>query len=233
MAYPQLLEEAKSTMLYYEGEEEQYLQFQGSCEAFITAFVSMKVGPDSASSTFSAKGLGMDKLSKSDKSKENTGKASGRGACVESSVDPADNQLLRAALDVEASVDASGCVPNGLVPAGLSPTMRGDLTTLEQGDISRLYDVSSTVAHVSDGSLASTELVTLHLRSFRNIYQYELSDVELLKRRFLRFFARVFMELVDLCYPDRGNSSLEELLLRDFREYQQKQQKKISEAHRK
>ena len=190
-------------MLCYEGEEEQYLHNQKRCEAFITAFVSMKVGPETASSNVSTKGLGTDK---SDKSKEND-KASGRGACMESSVD-VDKQLLKTALEVEASVDASGCVPNGLIPAGLTPPMRDDLTALERGDISRLYNVQSTVGCVRDGSLTKTEFVSLHLRSFSNIFQYELSDVELLKRRFLRFFAGVFMELVDLCYPDRGDSSL-------------------------
>ena len=199
MACSQFSGEVASTMLHYEGDDQQYLQFQNSCEAIIVAFVNMRVDPETTSNVCQ-KGLGM---SKPVKSKENV-KASGG---IESSVDV--EQLLKTAQEVESSLDASGRVPNGfIVPPGLTPAMRADITTLKQGDVSHLYNVQSTGECVRDGSLTSTEYVTLHLRSFRNICQVELSDVDQLKRRFLRFFARVFMEVVDLCYPDRGDSSL-------------------------
>ena len=113
---------------------------------------------------------------------------------------------------MESSMDATQVdvdrVPYGVVPSSLPQSLRSDPTHVEQGDISRLYDVPGSVQRVQDRDLTQAQLIALHLRSYRNILEYELSDMQQLRRRFLRYFASVFIELVDLCYPDRGNTAL-------------------------
>ena len=126
-----------------------------------------------------------------------------RKEVMESSVDATQDELVRAVDEVD--VDR---VPNGVVPSSLPQALRSDPTRVEQGDISRLYNVQGGVQRVQDGDLTQAQLIALHLRSYRNILEYELSDVQQLRRRFLRYFASVFIELVDLCYPDRGNTAL-------------------------
>ena len=178
-------------MSFCDGEDEKSLQFQQSCEVFLAAFVTMRVDTESLVTT---KGPNMSKPNgKSDK---------------ESSVDVAGNrELLRAVDELEVD-DVRGRLPSGLVPAALPSSLRGDPASVEQQHVSQMYDLQSAVRYVKEGVVAKQEVIALHLKSFRNILLYEFNDVELLQRRFRRFFASVFMDLVELCYPDRGDSKL-------------------------
>lgn len=181
-------------MQFCDPNEEERLGFHRNCEDFIHTFVMR--GERSALANLMAKGLVV--------SKEEGGRE--RKEVMESSVDVTSKQkeeLVRAVESVEV-----GRVPNGIVPSTLPHELRSDPTRIEQDDISKLYDVPGGVRCVRDGNLTQAELIALHLRSYRNILEYELSDVQQLQRRFLRYFASIFVELVDLCYPDRGNTTL-------------------------
>lgn len=180
-------------MQFSDPNEDQQLTFHRSCEAFISVFVTSMRGDRSAIANVMAKGLVV--------SKEEGGVE--RKEVMESSVDATQDELVRAVDEVD--VDR---IPNGVVPSSLPQALRSDPTRVEQGDISRLYNVQGGVQRVQDGDLTQAQLIALHLRSYRNILEYELSDVQQLRRRFLRYFASVFIELVDLCYPDRGNTAL-------------------------
>lgn len=180
-------------MQFCDPNEEQKLVFHRNCEAFIGIFVMRGDRSAIATDSVMAKGLVVTKEEGGTEKKE----------VMESSVDAAQDDLIRAveAVDVDR-------VPNGVVPSSLPQALRSDPTRVEQGDISRLYDVPGGVQRVQEGDLTPTQLIAMHLRSYRNILEYELSDVQQLRRRFLRYFTSVFVELVDLCYPDRGNTPL-------------------------
>ena len=186
-------------MQFSDPNEEQKLAFHRNCEAFIGVFVTSMRGDRSAIANVMAKGLVVSKEEGGMERKE----VVERKEVMESSVDATQDELVRAVDEVD--VDR---VPNGVVPSSLPQSLRSDPTRVEQGDISRLYDVSGGVQRVQDGDLTQAQLIALHLKSYRNILEYELSDVQQLRRRFLRYFASVFIELVDLCYPDRGNTAL-------------------------
>ena len=182
-------------MQFSDPNEEERLVFHRNCEDFILTFVMR--GDRSSLVNVMAKGLVVSKEGGRE-----------RKEVMESSVDVTSKQqdeLVRAVEQVQ--VDR-GCVPNGIVPSTLPHALRSDPTRVEQDDISKLYDVPGGVRCVRDGSLTQAELIALHLRSYQNILEYELSDVQQLRRRFLRYFASIFVELVDLCYPDRGNSTI-------------------------
>lgn len=186
-------------MQFCDPNEEQKLAFHRNCEAFIGVFVTSMRGDRSAIANVMAKGLVVSKEEGGMERKE----VVERKEVMESSVDATQDELVRAVDEVD--VDR---VPNGVVPSSLPQALRSDPTRVEQGDISRLYDVPGGVQRVQDGDLTQAQLIALHLKSYRNILEYELSDVQQLRRRFLRYFASVFIELVDLCYPDRGNTAL-------------------------
>jgi len=98
-----------------------------------------------------------------------------------------------------------------IIPSTLTQMLRSEPTRVEQDDISRLNEVHGSMQCVRDGRLTHTESITLCLRSYRNILEYELSDLQQLKR-FLRYIASIFVELEDLlCYPDRENSKMASL----------------------
>ena len=180
-------------MQFCDPNEEQKLVFHHNCEAFIGVFVMRGDRSAIATDSVMAKGLVVSKEEGGTEKKE----------VMESSVDGAQDELIRAVETVD--VDR---VPNGVVPSSLPQALRSDPTRVEQGDISRLYDVSGGVQRVQEGDLTQAQLIAMHLRSYKNILEYELSDVQQLRRRFLRYFTSVFVELVDLCYPDRGNTPL-------------------------
>ena len=68
-------------------------------------------------------------------------------------MDATQDELVRAVEEVD--VDR---VPNGVVPSSLPQALRSDPTRVEQGDISRLYDVLGGVQCVQDGDLTQAQL---------------------------------------------------------------------------
>ena len=187
-----------SKMLSCGHEGQKDLQLIRECEALLTAFIlNMRVQPDVV-----AKGPGMSTA----KGKEPT----------ESSVDVIDQKrkdLLRIVEKIDVHIPEVEGGRSLAVPTTLPTKLRADPATVEQGDIAKLYDLPSAMQYVHDGELTEAEVVALHLKSFRNIILYELSDADQLKRRFIRFFAGLLMDLVELCYPNKGDSKLVRTLL--------------------
>ena len=138
----------------------------------------------------------------------------GRVERKESSMGATDKQQNKLVQAVERVHVHRGHIPKGIVPSKLAQMLRSEPTRVEQDDISRLHDVHGSMQCVRDGRLTHTESIALYLRSYRNILEYELSDLQQLKRRFLRYVASIFVELEDLlCYPDRDNSKMASSLL--------------------
>lgn len=188
-------QEKSAIMSLREVEGDRYRKNLRSFEILLASFVDMKLTHGHESPGIKTKGLNTSKLASA--------------SPVESSVDPLDErqqEVLQALGGVEVP---EGRVPNGLIiPTSLPPNLRSNPAVVEQSDISQLYDLQSTVQCVRDGNLERAEVIALYMRGVKNMVLYELSDVQQLRRRFLRFFANIFMDLVELCYPDRGDSSL-------------------------
>ena len=125
---------------------------------------------------------------------------------VESSVDVIDAEQQNKPAQAAERVQVDGYIPKGVVPSTMPHILSSEPARIEQDDIS---GVRGGKQCVRDGSLTQAELIALHLRSYRNIFEYELSDAQQLCRRLLRYFASISVELVDiLCCPDRENSKL-------------------------
>lgn len=137
-----------------------------------------------------------------------TSKANGQSSRAmgrESSVDARDSDISRI---IEDTAIEEARVPNGLAPTSLPSELREDPMSVEESAVRRLYDPASAVRLVDEGTLTHLEVLVLYLRAFDNILTFEVSDTEQLRNRFMGFFATAFMELVELCHPNRGNTSL-------------------------
>lgn len=90
-----------------------------------------------------------------------------------------------------------------IVPKGLPASLRANAENIQPEDISKLYDIDSGVQRVEKGELSAVDLVTLHLKSYRNILDIELSDMDVFRHRFVRYFNEVFTEVIERCFKDR------------------------------
>lgn len=92
------------------------------------------------------------------------------------------------------------------VPTHLPEDLRDNPEDITQERLLDLYNIDSAVQDVNTGTLSMIDLITLHLRSYRNILDVQLSDVEGLRVRLYGYFRTVFMRLMERCFQDRLNN---------------------------
>lgn len=92
------------------------------------------------------------------------------------------------------------------VPTHLPEDLRDNPEDITQERLLDLYDIDTAVQDVNTGTLSMIDLITLHLRSYRNILDVQLSDVEGLRVRLYGYFRTVFMRLMERCFQDRSNN---------------------------
>ena len=98
---------------------------------------------------------------------------------------------------------ASGSNIEKLVPEGLPTDLRQNSENIKCDDIRNLYDIDSGVHRVENGDISVLDLVTIHLRSYKNILDIELSDMSVFRGRFIRYFNEIFFEIIDRCMRER------------------------------
>ena len=90
--------------------------------------------------------------------------------------------------------------PEGVVPQGLPEELRAHASEMTAESLTEYYQVDQAVQMVSDKRLTRLELISLHLRSYKNILELELSDQPELNRRFVRIVNKVFTDLLSRLY---------------------------------
>ena len=101
--------------------------------------------------------------------------------------------------------------PEGVVPKTLPEHLKVKAQDITAEELSSLYDVHQGMSLVNSGTLSAIELVALHLRSYRNILDYDLVDYEALYERYCRVFSSIFSDLLTQLRGQREVSQVCEL----------------------
>ena len=99
-------------------------------------------------------------------------------------------------------------LPQGLIPDHLPDVMKSNIHDVNSQQISDMYNIENSLTLVSDGTYSRLDVIHMYLCSFKNILEYELNDHQVLHERFLRYFNRVFTELIDRCLVGQEHSTL-------------------------
>jgi hypothetical protein len=96
---------------------------------------------------------------------------------------------------------------DNIVPDRLPEPLRNHPEDIKPQDIKGLYDIDTGVRQVEQGNLSALDLISLHLRSYRNILEIELGDLQLFRQRILHYLNEVFTETLDRCFNDRTSNN--------------------------
>lgn len=93
-------------------------------------------------------------------------------------------------------------LPAGIkIPSTLPQTMRERAPNLHQDDFDAFFNVQENRQSLDNGQLSSTHLVSLYMLSFRNILEYDLDSMQDLRDRYIRYFANILADILEMCYP--------------------------------
>ena len=118
----------------------------------------------------------------------------------ESSSSSTHQELAQGLLDHQAQE------PVTPVPPYLPEELRDNPEHITQDKLLELYDINSSVDEVESGSLSTVDIISLHLRSYRNVLDVQLSDVSGLRERLYGYFNSLFTRLMEKCFRDRINN---------------------------
>ncbi|XP_064397839.1 uncharacterized protein LOC135344546 [Halichondria panicea] len=139
-----------------------------------------------------------------------------------SSVDVTDSSVDLLTMENEVHISEDGDDIRRLVPTSLPNELRENLSQIQLEDLKKLYDIEAGAIKIESNELTTVEVVMLHLRSYRNIIKYEISDMEAFRTRFVGFFGSILADLVAAFYPNRGEQNLDELISQDFQKFRTK-----------
>ena len=88
-------------------------------------------------------------------------------------------------------------VPGSIAPDRLPDALRANIFEVNYESLSELYDIDESEEYMRTRAISTADLISIYLRSFKNILEYDLSDASVIYERFLRYFSRVFYELVE------------------------------------
>ena len=125
-----------------------------------------------------------------------------------SSVDITDSSVDLLTMENEVQISEDGDDLRCLAPTSLPNELRDNLSQIELEDLKKLYDIEAGALKIESNELTTVELVMLHLRSYRNIIKYEISDMEAFRVRFVGFFGSILADVVAAFYPNRGKQSV-------------------------
>ena len=104
--------------------------------------------------------------------------------------------------DLGSDVDA-------IVPNNLPEEVRSNATDVHGETIAGLYNTEAAVAMTTTRAVARLDMVTIYLRSFRNIMEHDLSDLTHLHKRFQYYFNDILSELLRRLYAEELNQGLQ------------------------
>ncbi|XP_003383428.2 PREDICTED: uncharacterized protein LOC100636900 [Amphimedon queenslandica] len=134
----------------------------------------------------------------------------------ESSASSAHQELAQGLLDHQPQEQLTVAVP-----PYLPEELRDNPEHITQDKLLELYDINSSVDEVESGSLSTIDIITLHLRSYRNVLDVQLSDVSGLRERLYGYFNSIFTRLMEKCFRDRiNNDAVARRLHQELRERQ-------------
>lgn len=119
----------------------------------------------------------------------------------ESSSSSAHQELAQGLLDHQPQEQVTGAVP-----PYLPEELRDNPEHITQDKLLELYDINLSIDKVESGSLSTIDIISLHLRSYRNILDVQLSDVSGLRDRLYGYFNSIFTRLMEKCFRDRINN---------------------------
>ena len=181
------------------------------CLQVVESFIAMR--PDS-SPISTAKGGSRNKLaspiqgdahtasaSPEESSEKDGGRESARMSGAESEGENGAGELLHLIRNFEQSALQSG---DTLVPDTLPPEIRDNIYTVQLRQFVDVFKVEKALERVHEGTISRTELVCMYLKSFRNIFNYQLAELRGYKQYYERisgFFAHVFQDVIESLYP--------------------------------
>ena len=193
-------------------KEAARIELESVCRTLIFSFINMKEGdlaPSYSDSPSAAHLLHPDKRSKLC---GETKRGTKLGAVSSSDLDREDQSEGSSVDLVDSSVDlvamAEAVQVRGdeesvreLAPNTLPLEIRDNISKVEEEDLRKLYDIDAGVQKIRNNELSTIELVVLHLRSYRNVLKFEISDMETFKSRFVGYFGSILADLMEACYP--------------------------------
>ena len=99
-----------------------------------------------------------------------------------------------------------GKCPEGAVPQGLPQEIRAHASEMNAESLAECYRLDHAVELVSEQKITRLELISMHLCSYRNILELELSDQPELTQRFVLLVNKVFTDLLNRLYGTSGKS---------------------------
>lgn len=164
------------------------------CIRLVRAFVAMSPDTESASPCV-AKGGVLSKLrAVKDDGHERERRENGEGA--------ANSELLKLINEYQPPASSSG---NSLVPDTLPREIKDRLLQLQREDFAEAFKVEAALEKVKKGAVSRTELICMYLKSFRNIFTYDLAELQdhtQVYERIVGYFSHVFQDVVESLYPN-------------------------------
>lgn len=117
-----------------------------------------------------------------------------------SSVDPPTQEEITRLAD-EVADESRELPAASVVPNALPQDLRGRAPRLHQEDFDAFFNVEGNRQTLESGQLSSAQLVSLYMRSFRNMLEYDLDGIQEMRDRFIGYLANVLADVMELCYP--------------------------------
>ena len=163
------------------------------CKRLVLAFIAMSPDTENASPCVAKGGV----LSKSgaakDSDHEREKRENGDGA--------ANSELLKLINEYQPPASSSG---NSLVPDTLPRELKDRLLQLQREDFVEAFKVEAALEKVEKGVVSRRELICMYLKSFRNIFTYdldELRDHTQVCERIVGYFSYVLQDVIESLYP--------------------------------
>jgi len=195
--------------------ESARIELETNCRSLIFTFINMKEDPScsqnsvenllrprkTANTLKEAVMRGTDSGASKDKSESN------EGSSVDITVSAMGSSVDLQEMDDSVHITDEDIVKD-VVPVCLPSDLRDDLAKVDEDDLKKLYDIKAGMEKIASGELSTVELIVLHARSYRNILQYDIPDVETFRKRFVTYFGSIFADLIQTCYPNRTTQSV-------------------------
>lgn len=102
-----------------------------------------------------------------------------------------------------------------VIPPHLPDHLRQNVEQIDYSSLSSIFDMDAAARLVAENRLTNREVLSGYLQSIRNMYEYELSDEGIFHLRLLKYFARIFTEVVErFCPSYNGHISLVSVYVR-------------------
>ena len=107
--------------------------------------------------------------------------------------------------------NSTAVVGEPLVPQTLPRAMKTNIYQVTRQQFSELYAVDAALARVERGVVSRCELVSMYMRSFRNVLTYDLFELREHKTYFSRFMGYctyVLHDLVEALFPEESHTNI-------------------------